>query len=71
MRRVEFGMITSEKLSELVSWGKMRSPVIELVADSSMVAVSWTLPALLIRALTEIGVVREKPGIELSRISPE
>lgn len=71
MRRVEFGMITSEKSPELVSWGKMRSPVIELVTDSSTVAVSWTLPALLIRALTEIGVVREKPGIELSRISPE
>ncbi len=43
----------------------------EFTTDSSMVAVSWTLPVLSTKTLTEIGVVREKPGMELSRIWPE
>ncbi len=49
----------------------MRSPVTLFTTDSLTLAVSWTLPVLVIVVAIDIGVTKEKPGMEVSSTSPE
>ena len=69
--RVEPGIITSLKVPGWSPLGKIRSPVTLFTTERSTVAVSWTLPVLVMVVVIGTGVVIEKPGKEVSSTSPE
>lgn len=64
------GMTISSNLSLSSATGKIVSPVIRLVTLMEMKALWWTLPVFLMVVATVALLVKENPGISLSKISP-